>query len=104
MELIKDRVLGLDMKALQQILLSLEQRYGGIYSAAFIDLNSGGNLSVTATDTDIVTANLDMTSAATTVTTADLDITSAAVNITGAADVTITGANVRLVGALIYLN
>ena len=71
---------------------------------AGMNLNSGGNLSVTATDTDIVTANLDLTSAATTVTTADLDVNSAAVNITGAADVTITGANVRLVGALIYLN
>ena len=36
--------------------------------------------------------------------TANFDVTSAAVNITGSADVSITGANVRITGALIYLN
>lgn len=101
--LVKDRVAGLFMSSLTNA--TVLGTAGMIVSGpAGMNLNSGGNLSVIATDTDIVTANLGLTSAATTVTTADLDINSAAVNITGAADVTITGANVRLVGALIYLN
>tara|TARA_Y100000287_G_scaffold185871_1_gene190473 strand:- start:23 stop:1036 length:1014 start_codon:yes stop_codon:yes gene_type:complete len=96
-------VLGLDMKALGTT--TIIGTKGMVLSGpAGMNLNSGGNLSITATDTDVVAAKLDLTSAATTFTTADLDVNSAAVNITGAADVTITGANVRLVGALIYLN
>lgn len=101
--LVKDRVAGLFMSSLTNA--TVLGTAGMVVSGpAGMNLNSGGNLSVTATDTDIITANLGLTSAATTVTTADLDINSAAVNITGSADVTITGANVRLVGALIYLN
>ena len=36
--------------------------------------------------------------------TANFDVTSSAVNITGTGDVSIEGANVRITGALIYLN
>lgn len=75
-----------------------------------LDLNSAKTTVKTA-DLDIATADLSVLAAATSVTTAglnvvsaDLDVTAAAVGITGAADVSITGANVRITGALIYLN
>lgn len=47
---------------------------------------------------------MNLTSAKTTFETADFDVTAAKVDIVGTADVSITGANIRLTGALIYLN
>ena len=59
---------------------------------------------LTAAKTTVKTADLSLDSAKTSFKTADFDIDSAKVDILGAADVSITGANVRLTGALIYLN
>ncbi len=63
-----------------------------------------GNLDLIAAKTNVTTADLDLNSAKTSFETADFDIKSAKVDVTGTADVSITGANVRLTGALIYLN
>ena len=101
--LIKDRVFGMDLNTATDFSIS-GAKSGGIYSAGFIDVASTGEFTLTATDTQVTTANFTGDFATTSLTTADLDITSAAVNITGTADVTITGANVKLIGALIYLN
>lgn len=62
------------------------------------------DLDLTSAKTTVKTADLDLTSAKTTFKTADLDIAAAKVDILGTADVSITGANVRITGALIYLN
>jgi hypothetical protein len=62
------------------------------------------DLDLTSAKTTVKTADLDLTSAKTTLKTADLDIAAAKVDILGTADVSITGANVRITGALIYLN
>jgi hypothetical protein len=62
------------------------------------------DLDLTSAKTTVETADLDLTSAKTTLKTADLDIAAAKVDILGTADVSITGANVRITGALIYLN
>lgn len=62
------------------------------------------DLDLTSSKTTVKTADLDLTSANTTLKTADLDIAAAKVDILGTADVSITGANVRITGALIYLN
>jgi|TARA_B100001094_G_C18195330_1_gene810325 hypothetical protein len=62
------------------------------------------DLDLTSAKTTVETADLDLTSAKTTLKTADLDIAAAKVDIVGTADVSITGANVRITGALIYLN
>jgi len=63
-----------------------------------------GALDLTAAKTTVKTADLSLDSAKTSFKTADFDVDSAKVDIVGAADVSITGANVRLTGALIYLN
>tara|TARA_A100001234_G_scaffold63840_1_gene55433 strand:+ start:2939 stop:3922 length:984 start_codon:yes stop_codon:yes gene_type:complete len=67
-------------------------------------INGPGGLNIAAAKTSIETADLDLVAAKTDITTADLDIDAAKVDLTGSADVSITGANVRLTGALIYLN
>ena len=67
-------------------------------------INGPGGLNIAAAKTSIETADLDLVAAKTDITTADLNIDAAKVDITGSADVSITGANVRLTGALIYLN
>ena len=67
-------------------------------------VNGPGGMNLNAAKTTFKTADFDVTSAKTSFTTADFDIKSAKVDLTGSADVSITGANVRLTGALIYLN
>lgn len=71
---------------------------GGVMltSAALFDINSG--------KTTFKTADLEVNSAKTDIKTADLNIDSAKVDIVGSGDVSITGANVKITGALIYLN
>ena len=71
---------------------------GGVMltSAALFDLNAG--------KTTFKTADLEVNSAKTDIKTADLNVDSAKVDILGSGDVSITGANVRITGALIYLN
>jgi len=67
-------------------------------------VTAGGIGTFTAAKTDFTVADLTLTSAKTSFKTADFDVDAAKVDIVGAADVSITGANVRLTGALIYLN
>ena len=67
-------------------------------------VNGPGGMNIKAAKTSIETADLDFTAAKTDITTADLNVDAAKVDIVGSADVSITGANVRITGALIYLN
>ena len=94
--LVKDRVAGLFLNCLTTT--SIQGTTGMVVSGpAGMDLVSAGELAISGTDTQISTANLEMD-------TANFDVTSAAVSITGTGDVSIEGANVRITGALIYLN
>ena len=63
-----------------------------------------GGMNLNAAKTTFTTGDFDLKSAKTSFKTADFDVDAAKVDIVGAADVSITGANVRLTGALIYLN
>ena len=67
-------------------------------------VNGPGGMNLNSAKTTFKTADFDVTSAKTTFKTADFDINSAKLDLKGTADVSITGANVRLTGALIYLN
>ena len=67
-------------------------------------MNRPGGMNLKGAKTSIETADLDLKSAKTSFETADFDVKSAKVDLTGTADVSITGANVRITGALIYLN
>ncbi len=67
-------------------------------------INGPGGMNLNSAKTSFKTADFDVTSAQTNIKTANLDVDSAKVDVTGSADVTIKGANVRLRGALIYLN
>ena len=67
-------------------------------------VNGPGGMNLNSAKTTFTTADFDITSAKTTFNTADFDINSAKVDLIGTADVSITGANVRLTGTLIYLN
>ena len=101
--LLKDSVFGIAMKT------GTDFAVGGVkssamYSSGPIDIDTTAEMSITATDTTVTTANFTGEFAATEITTADLTVNAAAVDITGSADVSITGANVRITGALIYLN
>ena len=94
--LVKDRVAGLFLNCLTTT--TIQGTTAMVVSGpAGMDLVSAGELAISGTDTQINTANLEMD-------TANFDVTSAAVNITGTGDVSIEGANVRITGALIYLN
>ena len=99
-----------------KIIGDMQQQIGGAYHMDILGKKIPGGLltgdgvlnayqlRTVAGKAEIKTADLDLTSAKTTVKTADLDIASAKVDVVGTADVSITGANVRLTGALIYLN
>ena len=94
--LIKDRVFGMSLVTGTDFSVS-GGKSAGFYSLGPIDIG-GTELSVTAGDTDITTTQLDLT-------TANIEVDAAAVSITGTGDVEITSAgNVRLTGALIFLN
>ena len=67
-------------------------------------VNGPGGMNLNAAKTTFTTGDFDLKSAKTSFKTADFDVDAAKVDIVGAADVSITGANVRLTGALIYLN
>ena len=101
--LVKDRVAGLYLTSLTSA--TVNGTTGMVVSGpAGMDLVSAGELAISGTDTQITTANLELDSATTTFKTADFEVKSAKVDLTGTGDVSITGANVRLTGALIYLN
>ena len=63
-----------------------------------------GGLNLNAAKTTFETADFNVVSAKTDFKTADFNLDAAKLDLTGTADVSITGANVRLTGALIYLN
>ncbi len=63
-----------------------------------------GGLNLNAAKTTFETADFNVVSAKTDFKTADFNLDAAKLDLTGTADVSITGANVRITGALIYLN
>ena len=67
-------------------------------------VNGPGGMNLNAAKTTFTTADFNVVSAKTDFKTADFNLDAAKLDLTGAADVSITGANVRLTGALIYLN
>ena len=67
-------------------------------------INGPGGMNLNSAKTSFKTADFDVTSAQTNIKTANLDVDSAKVDVTGSADVSIKGLNVRLTGTLIYLN
>ena len=67
-------------------------------------VNGPGGMNLNAAKTTFTTADFNVVSAQTDFKTADFNLDAAKLDLTGAADVSITGANVRLTGALIYLN
>lgn len=75
-----------------------------VQGVAGMIVNGPGGMNLNSAKTTFATGDFDLTSAKTSFKTADFDVDSAKVDIVGAADVSITGANVRLTGALIYLN
>ena len=70
-------------------------------------VNGPGGMNLNSAKTTFETADLSITSAKTNFKTADFDIDSAKVDLTGSADVSISGKNVRVnsgAGGKIYLN
>ena len=67
-------------------------------------INGPGGMNLNTAKTTFATGDFSVNSAKTNFTTADFDINSAKIDMTGTADVTIKGLNVRLKGTLIYLN
>ena len=63
-----------------------------------------GGLNLNAAKTTFETADFNVVSAKTDFKTADFNLDAAKLDLTGTADVSITGANVKITGALIYLN
>lgn len=78
--------------------------YKVVTTAAGVSLTSAALFDINAGKTSFKTADFTLDSALTSFKTADFDIAAAKVDILGTADVSITGANVRITGALIYLN
>ena len=67
-------------------------------------VNGPGGMNLNTAKTTFKTGDFDVTSAKTDFTTADYNVNAAKLDLTGSADVSIKGANVRLTGTLIYLN
>ena len=67
-------------------------------------VNGPGGMNLNAAKTTFTTADFNVVSAKTDFKTADFNLDAAKLDLTGTADVSITGANVRITGALIYLN
>ena len=67
-------------------------------------VNGPGGMNLNAAKTTFTTADFNVVSAQTDFKTADFNLDAAKLDLTGTADVSITGANVRITGALIYLN
>jgi len=109
--LVKDRSATYNVKTVAGNIQNVALAGGFINAASAAVVISGGTgtittgaLDLTAAKTTVKTADLSLNSAKTSFKTADFDVDAAKVDILGAADVSITGANVRLTGALIYLN
>ena len=67
-------------------------------------VNGPGGMNLNAAKTTFTTADFNVVSAKTDFKTADFNLDAAKLDLTGSADVSITGANVKITGALIYLN
>ena len=67
-------------------------------------VNGPGGMNLNSAKTTFETADFNVVSAKTDFKTADFNLDAAKLDLTGTADVSITGANVRITGALIYLN
>ena len=67
-------------------------------------VNGPGGMNLNAAKTTFTTADFNVVSAQTDFKTADFNLDAAKLDLTGSADVSITGANVKITGALIYLN
>ena len=67
-------------------------------------VNGPGGMNLNSAKTTFETADFNVISAKTDFKTADFNLDAAKLDLTGTGDVAITGANVRLTGALIYLN
>ena len=67
-------------------------------------INGPGGMNLKSAKTTFETADFNVISAKTDFKTADFNLDAAKLDLTGTGDVAITGANVRLIGALIYLN
>jgi hypothetical protein len=67
-------------------------------------VNGPGGMNLNAAKTTFETADFNVVSAKTDFKTADFNLDAAKLDLTGTADVSITGANVKITGALIYLN
>ena len=75
-----------------------------VQGLASMVVNGPGGMNLNAAKTTFKTADFDVNSAKTDFTTADFNINSAKIDMTGSADVSITGKNVRVTGTKIYLN
>ena len=67
-------------------------------------VNGPGGMNLNSAKTTFETADFNVISAKTDFKTADFNLDAAKLDLTGTADVSITGANVKITGALIYLN
>ena len=67
-------------------------------------VNGPGGMNLSSAKTTFNTADFDVTSAKTDFKTADFNINAAKLDLTGTGDASLSGANVRISGALIYLN
>ena len=75
-----------------------------IQGLAGMVVNGPGGMNLNAAKTTFETADFNVVSAKTDFKTADFNLDAAKLDLTGTADVSITGANVKITGALIYLN
>ena len=75
-----------------------------VQGLASMVVNGPGGMNLNTAKTTFTTGDFDVTSGKTDFTTADYNVNAAKVDVTGSADVTIKGLNVRLKGTLIYLN
>ena len=75
-----------------------------VQGLASMVVNGPGGMNLKTAKTTFTTGDFDVTSGKTDFQTADYNVNAAKVDVTGTADVTIKGLNVRLKGTLIYLN
>ena len=75
-----------------------------VQGLASMVVNGPGGMNLNTAKTTFTTGDFDVTSGKTDFQTADYNVNAAKVDVTGTADVTIKGLNVRLKGTLIYLN
>ena len=75
-----------------------------VQGLASMVVNGPGGMNLKSAKTTFETADFNVVSAKTDFKTADFNLDAAKLDLTGTGDVSITGANVKITGALIYLN